>query len=164
MTNPSATQSVADLDTRTLASMASMNGAVALRELLDRVGAAGEQSIADEERYFTPLSEQPNKSRYNAYSIDIVLARADGSALLVGMADRTYYKRHLRSSRIDAFLVLRDTTTGERHVLRVAPKFCRYTSAEWSKRGGGDPEQLIHAATAWTFGLKPEQYHPDLSA
>ena len=93
---------------------------------------------------------------------------ADGSAAVLSYVEAGSYL-HKESSagglhhlRIRAYLVLRDSTTGERHILRIPPRFGSTRSATW--RRARSAEDLIQAATAWTFGLRPSQYQPQRCA
>jgi len=91
-----------------------------------------------------------------------------------------------------AYLIVRDATTGEAHCLRVPPKFARsdsqigeqareadwtgktprrprfMTQAQWdryeSRRAQHEAENRIHAAVAWTFDLRPNDYRPTREA
>lgn len=62
-------------------------------------------------------------------------------------------------------VVVRDTTTGQRHHITVPPKFATPTSKTYQKIVAKDGKRgLIHAAIAWTFNLTPAQYAPALEA
>lgn len=169
----------------------------AVAEILRRVGPAGDQAIADEARYFQSFDRSQYESSkhsgrdWRAPSLAVVAP--DGSAAIVcfveagsylhkGMSDQDdylyndrtgdYETRTIRAGglhhlRFRVFLVVRDATTGERHVLRIPPRFGRYTSAtyrRYERPGGYDAAGLIHEATAWTFGLKPADYRPTTEA
>ncbi len=55
-------------------------------------------------------------------------------------------------------VVVRDSTTGRRHHLTVPPRFGMPLA------DGERPCDRVHAALAWTFGLRPDQYSPEIQA
>ncbi len=60
------------------------------------------------------------------------------------------------------YLIVRDTTTSEAHLLRVPPKFGNSETAFFD-RFRSDPER-IRAAVAWTFGRSLHEYDPAVEA
>ena len=148
----------------------------AVDEILRRVGPAGEQCLADEARYLDAYDVEQYESRKHSgrdwRGISRARVAADGSAAILSYVEAGSYLHKgsfgdpgaggLHHLRIHAYLVLRDATTGERHILRVPPRFGSTRSATW--RRARSAEDLIHAATAWTFGLRPAQYQPQRCA
>jgi hypothetical protein len=61
-----------------------------------------------------------------------------------------------------AQVVVRDSTTGLRHHIGVPLRFVNRDSRTFQRLGGGAAR--VHAAIAWTFGLKPDQYTPLVEA
>jgi len=61
-----------------------------------------------------------------------------------------------------AQVVVRDPSTGHRHHLSVPPRFGNPRTKTF--RGLRTAEARIHAAVAWTFGMRPEEYEPALEA
>jgi hypothetical protein len=55
-------------------------------------------------------------------------------------------------------VVVRDTTTGQRHCITVPPSFARPL-----ERGESEADR-IRAAVAWTFGLSAKEYSPSVEA
>jgi hypothetical protein len=140
-------------------------GSSALEATLGEIGPAGEQALADEARYFETWNDRPSSQRVNCAQIDTIDVTADGSAALITRHIFTLYRSALRSSTVECYLVVRDATTGERHVLSVPPKFGSRKSVTRRKLlAEGGPAAVIHAATAWTFGIKPADYHPTTEA
>lgn len=141
-----------------------------IEAILASVGPAGEQARADEQRYFEVAGSRSG-SRADQRELDLVVRSTAGDAAIITMAERSWYKGRPRGSRFEVYLVLRDETSRERHVLRIPPKFGRFTSATFQQymqigpdglRGNAD--LLIRAATAWTFGLKANEYKPQAVA
>jgi len=136
-----------------------------LQHVLDQVGPAGEQAQADEARYFAVWDDAPSSTRRNVARIDTIDVAPGYTAALVTRHVVTFYQRSLRSSQVECVLVVRDATSGERHLLRVPPKFGSYRSKTRTRLlESGGPRALIHAAIAWTFDQRPEEYHPDVAA
>lgn len=156
----------------------------AVAEILRRIGPAGEQARADEARYLESYDVQQYESRKHAgrdwRAVSLAAVRSDSAAAIIAYAEVGSYLHRgsfepgaggLHHLRIHAYLVVRDATTGERHILRIPPRFGRYRSATWRRhvrvypdRVGIDADALIHAAVAWTFGLAPGEYHPEVAA
>jgi hypothetical protein len=59
-------------------------------------------------------------------------------------------------------VVVRDPSTGIRHHLSVPPRFGNPRTKTF--QGLRTAEARIHAAVAWTFGMKPDEYAPTLEA
>jgi hypothetical protein len=59
-----------------------------------------------------------------------------------------------------AQVVVRDSTTGQRHAIAVPPRFANPQSATFQRLV--TPRARVHAAVAWSFGLKPEEYVPQI--
>ncbi len=153
----------------------------AVGEILRRVGPAGEQALADEARYFESFDEEQyessNHSGRDWRAVSRAVVSSDESAAILSYveagsylhkgvswsdyADTGYAPGGLHHLRFAVYLVVRDSTSGERHVIRVPPRFGMTRSKTWQRYIPHDPDGLIHAAIAWTFGLKPEEYHPD---
>lgn len=153
-------------------------------EILRRVGRAGEQALSDETRYFENFDIVQYDSRQHSgrdwRGVSRAVIASDQSAAILSFVDAGSYLHKNRTwdsymgpgdepgglhhLRISAYLIVRDSSSGERHVLRIPPRFGRYKSATWQRYvdelGVGDADGLIHAATAWTFGLRPDQYQP----
>ncbi len=55
-------------------------------------------------------------------------------------------------------VVVRDSTTGQRHHITVPPRFGNPKSKTYQKNRGN----LVQAAIAWTFNMKPEEYQPQM--
>jgi hypothetical protein len=60
-------------------------------------------------------------------------------------------------------VVVRDTTTGHVHFLRVPPEFGD-VDIEQCPVTGDMSERAVRAAIAWTFNMKPEDYAPEIEA
>lgn len=173
-----------------------VSGSLAVSEILRRVGRAGEQARADEQRYCDEFASYVDPGRKGGIcggdhrEISAAWIARDCSAAILAFAEWGSWgvsgarardgegRGGLHHLRIQAYLVVRDSTSGERHMIRVPPRFGR-TSA--TKRGMGwrvqdfipgssrapgmtDSEMRIHAAVAWTFGMLPGEYRPQLEA
>lgn len=155
----------------------------ALRLIAAAVGTIGEQ--AERDLMETDSHFEGKKSRHHFFqetTLDRLQIMPDWCEVLVTM--RTYksfgrsgfdgYEKRGGSS-YQVYLIVRDTTTGECHIMRVPPKYGNSETQffgsfnqqnEWGKRlklRTAD-ERRVHAAVAWTFDLKPEDYHPDRAA
>lgn len=159
----------------------------AVEEILRRVGPAGEQAQADEARYFESYDVQLYETRNYAgrdwRGVSRAVIASDHSAAILSFVEAGSYLNKrvtwdnydpsyntavpggLHHLRIAAYLILKDSSSGNRHVLRIPPRFGRYKSATWQRYvdefGQGDTDGMIHAAIAWTFGMKPDEYQPD---
>jgi hypothetical protein len=132
-----------------------------LPQVLAGIGPAGEQAQADESRYFETWNDRPSNARVNCAEIDSIDVAGDGTAALVTRHVYTLYPRQLRSSEVECYLVVRDATSGERHVLRVPPKFGKRTSkTRQTLLEQGGATALVAGALAWTFGRKAGDYRP----
>ena len=68
-----------------------------------------------------------------------------------------------RSTRTQlAQVVVRDPSTGFRHHISVPPRFGNPRTKTF--RELRTAEARIHAAVAWTFDMRPEEYEPALEA
>lgn len=84
----------------------------------------------------------------------ILIAVGDDGSLLVSDPRRQ-----------SAQVVVRDTTTGQRHHITVPPKFVRPDSKTYQRlTADGSRRPLVQAAIAWTFGLAAEEYRPTVQA
>ena len=59
-------------------------------------------------------------------------------------------------------VVVRDSTTGQRHHITVPPKFATPASKTYQRLGSSAAR--VHAAVAWTFSLEPAAYAPSVEA
>jgi hypothetical protein len=157
----------------------------AIRLIAQAVGYAGEQMHRDIRELSTSedfSGKQGRHHRYDKTTIDRLQIMPDWSAVLVTMRDYVsfgsggangYEKRGGNSYR--CYLIVRDSTTGEGHILRVPPKYgnaeTQFFSKFESQTGWGKRLKLrtaeqrrIHAAVAWTFSLKPHEYNPEVQA
>lgn len=167
-----------------------VTGSEAVEEILRRVGPAGEQALADEARYFETYDREQYDSRNHAgrdwRGVSRAVIASDESAAILSFVEAGSYLHKGRQAeydldtgrlirpgglhhlRISAYLVVRDASSGERHVLRVPPRFGSTRSATWKRyldeSGTGDADGLIHEAVAWTFGLRPQEYSPGVQA
>lgn len=150
----------------------------AVEEILRRVGPAGSQALADEARYFDAYDrvqyESAKHSGRDWRGVSRAVVAADSSAAILAFVEAGTFLHKgsfgeeaggLHHLRIAAYLLVRDATTGERHVLCIPPRFGSTRSATWGRyvdhEGRGDTSGLIHAAVAWTFALRPDEYQPD---
>jgi hypothetical protein len=159
------------------------NGAV---ELIARaVGRIGEQAERDLRELRTWEDFSGKKSRHHRLdreTIDRVQIAPDWSAVLVTIRHYCSFGRSggdgynsRGGSSYRVYLIVRDTTTGECHVIRTPPKFGNADTqffhsfaaqTDWGRRlklRTAD-QRRIHAAVAWTFGLKPHKYNPQREA
>jgi len=160
-----------------------------VRCLVRAIGTIGEQAESDLHNFHAREDFSGKKGRHHKLEgseLERVEVRRDWSAALVTMCDYCsfgsggsdgYQSRGGRSYR--CYLVVRDTTTGEAHILRVPPRFgnsqtkafsdyaeCRPISKKLrpENRLQARMDNRIHAAVAWTFGLKPHEYTPAVEA
>jgi len=144
---------------------------------IQAVGKVGEQTISDIRRNFQigVMTHEYYKGGYifqasNLHRIEIL---DDFSAVLITMRDYTRFgvaeafpgdteawSRGGVSFR--TYLIVRDTTTGEAHILRVPPKFGNENTKFF--QNFKNAEERIMGAVAWTFRLKTEEYKPVLQA
>ena len=59
-------------------------------------------------------------------------------------------------------VVVRDPSTGFRHHISIPPRFGNPRTKTYQRLGNA--RARVHAALAWTFGMKPEEYAPALEA
>jgi len=203
-----------------------LTGRAVVAEVLRRVGPAGEQALADEARYTEEFERPADGGKKGGIcggdyrEVSAVWLAPDSSAAIIAYAEWGSWgvsgararngvgRGGLHHFRIRAYLVVRDTTTGERHMIRVPPRFgsknvtlrgLGYRRDDAWRPGGDltalatcnlrirDAEGLrvydhaaneradlarhwlsnvrrIHAAVAWTFGLRPSAYRPQIEA
>jgi hypothetical protein len=166
-----------------------------LQELLRRIGPAGEQSLEDEKRYFNEYLETDWNSRKqtakNAREVSFVHINEDCSAMIVSFVEYGWFcfkggepcgggfrwiteERQfdvnvaggLHHLRISAYLVVRDSSSNERHIMRIPPRFGSLRSATYKHYTGEayNRNALIRAALAWTFNIDYAEYQPQLAA
>lgn len=156
-----------------------------IEKVLDIIGKAGEQAIADEKRYFFSYTKkQYTSSKHkgvdwrefswgciNTKKDAMIVCYADvGSFLNIGRGYDEYmgWAGGIHHLRFEVYLVVKDSTSGERHTIRIPPRFGMYQSATVRRYKEdiekGDCDCLVKEAVAWTFGLKGWQYHPHIQA
>lgn len=144
----------------------------AVAEILCRVGPAGERARSDEERYFNSFEHEQYSSKAHKgrdwREVSFAAVSTDFSRAIICYANVGSYL-HIPSAvgglhhlRFDVYLVVRDATSSARHILRIPPRFGRYTSATVKRLANSD--DLTQAAVAWTFDVRPEEYAPQLVA
>lgn len=154
--------------------------ALAVRMEVRDVGTIGEQVERDLGEALAvdySLSTNRRNSRHLCQASNVHRVLRSRRGKLIVMRDYTSWGSRgddgydtRRGVAFRSFLVVRDSTTGEAHVMRVPPKYgSGETHYESRIRGGvtlpsgrtlrGD-EAVVHAAAAWTFELRPEQYEP----
>lgn len=147
-----------------------------VRSIVRAVGTIGEQAQSDLSEMTTGERFSGKKGRHHRLSRTTVCRverLADWSAVLLtlrdyesfgssnwGQGDRGYGSRGGSSYR--CYLIVRDTTTGEAHLLRVPPKFGN-ADTQYFRRFAKAADR-IHAAVAWTFGRQPSEYRPQVEA
>jgi hypothetical protein len=107
-----------------------------LRGILERIGPAGEDDR---------VNLNLRTARVRAYVPGFGLIMSDGLA---------------RTRAVQ--VVVRDPSTGFRHHISVPPRFGNPRSRTFQKLGTAGAR--VHAAVAWTFGMRPEEYDPALEA
>jgi hypothetical protein len=144
----------------------------AVRAAVSAVGRIGDQAADDLSRMRTGEDFSGKKGRHHKLertSLCRVEHLADWSACLLtlrdyvsfgssrwGNGDRNYGSRGGSSFRV--FLVVRDSTTGEAHILRVPPKFGNSDTQFFGKFSNA--RERIQAAVAWTFSREAGEYAP----
>jgi len=118
-------------------------GGECVDEILRRVGAAGEQARADETRYFETYDNDQYSSNSHAgrdwREVSFASIARDFSRAIICYADvgsflhKAVGEGGLHHLRFETYLIVRDSTSGDRHVLRIPPRFGRYTSATVSR-------------------------------
>ncbi len=141
-----------------------------------QVGKIGEQLKRDLRQLQTDKSFSGKRGRNHLFertTVERVQYLRDWSAALITLANyrqfgsfrwgseyATYGSRGGCSYR--TYLIVRDTTTSEAHLLRVPPKFGNSETAYFN-RFRSDSER-IRAAVAWTFGRSLHEYDPAVEA
>jgi hypothetical protein len=168
-----------------------------VRLLAAQIGTIGKQAERDLAEFVESESLDGKRGKNHYYtrsSVKRVQIRRDLTAALVTMTDYRswgaygyggadgYGKQGGVSFR--AYLIVRDSTTGEAHIMRVRPRYgnaetnyyhdiARLSHKEWRGMSDGlrrrmrratDAERRIHAAVAWTFHLRAGQYDPQIEA
>src|SRR6185312_6775238 len=105
------------------------------------------------QRLIERLGPEGQDDRLAILARDRHLAAAAGNGLLV--ADHPTRPKVVQ-------VVVRDTTTGQRHHITVPPKFATPSSKTYQSLGSSAAR--VHAAVAWTFALKPGRYAPAVEA
>lgn len=165
-----------------------------IRSIIRSVGRIGDQAEADLAHFAADESFSGKRGRHHLLQgseLARIEMRRDGSAALVTMRDyRSFGSRgsdgyeSRGGSGYRCYLVVRDATTGEAHVLRVEPKYgncdtqffgdvAELDHPQWRgasaallrrMRRATPAERRIHAAIAWTFGLRAGEYEPAVEA
>lgn len=107
-----------------------------LRRTLERFGPAGEDDRTNLALWWV---------RVRAYAPGVGLILSDGLS---------------RPQTVE--VVVRDPSTGLRHHLSVPPRFGDPGSKTFQSLGSAAAR--VRAGVAWTFGMKPEEYAPELEA
>ncbi len=142
--------------------------------VVGQVGTIGQQCRSDLDRLETETDG--SIGRRHGLERETTLARvehlADWSAALVTLRTHSHYyshagigggdRRHVGGDQYACYLVVRDSTTGEAHILRVAPKFGNDGTRFF--RSFVSPAARIRAAVAASFGLRAAAYRPDVEA
>ncbi len=139
------------------------------------IGAIGDQAEADLREFRTGVGHdryKPGRYHYfaatNLHSVQIL---PDWTAALVTMRDFVSFGRgdagnhghdSTRGVSFRCYLVVRDTTTKQAHVLRVPPKFGNNGTRFYGTFT--TPGERIKAAVAWTFGMESREYAPAVEA
>ncbi|MGA2035892.1 MAG: hypothetical protein ABSG68_26895 [Thermoguttaceae bacterium] len=147
-----------------------------VRCLVNAVGRIGEQCRADLAALDNHYDFQGKKSRHHKLEgseVASVQVGAGWRAVLVtmrdfcsfgsrnwGSGDRSYGSRGGSSYR--CYLIVRDSTSGEAHCLRVPPKFGNSETKFYGTFASDSAR--VAAAVAWTFGLEGREYRPDVTA
>jgi len=170
------------------------NTAALVRAAVSLVGRIGDQCERDLTEFAAGESFRGKRGQYHVLEgseLEWIGIRRDCSAMLITMCDYCSFGRH-NGQRYESrggpsyrcYLVVRDATSGEAHILRVPPRFGTDSqfawrvehdleSPEWRPanpslagrmRRATPTERLIHAAIAWTFGLRAGEYDPQLEA
>lgn len=166
----------------------------AIRLAVRGVGPIGDQAEADLASMQTTRDFAGRRGRHHRLqetTVERIEALPDWSAALITLRDRRSFGRRgagryesVGGSSYRCYLVVRDSTTGEAHILRVAPKFGDDDTRFWHEIADLDHPQWrkaspalrrrmrratptarrIHAAVASTFGLPAGQYDPAIQA
>ena len=147
-----------------------------IRSVVAAVGRIGEQTASDLRELETGERFSGKKGRNHRLARTTVCRverLSDWSAVLLTLRDYSSFgssswgsgDSHYGSrggSAFRCYLIVRDTTTGESHILRVPPKFGNDGTQFF--RAFSAPKDRIRAAVAWTFGRESGQYRPDVEA
>lgn len=137
------------------------------------VGTIGDQAREDlrEMRTGEDFSGKRGRNhRLDRTTVERVEHLADWSAALVTLRDYRSFGSSSWGDRYGSrggsgfrcFLVVRDSSTREAHVLRVPPKFGNASTNFFAKFSGA--KARIKAAVAWTFARQPAEYAPGVEA
>jgi hypothetical protein len=143
------------------------------------IGKLGDQAKADLQQLECDATELPdrkrgkalNHHRFDASNIQSVQLLPDWSAAIITMRDfvsfgrRDHYSDQYSTTRgvsFRAYLVVRDTTTKEAHILRIPPKFGNPATKFYGTFKSA--AERVKAAVAWTFSLEPAEYAPAVEA
>lgn len=147
-----------------------------IRSVVAAVGRIGDQTASDLRELETGerfSGKRGRNHRLARTTVCRVERLSDWSAVLLTLRDYSSFgssswgsgDSHYGSrggSAYRCYLIVRDTTTGESHILRVPPKFGNDGTQFF--RAFSAPKDRIRAAVAWTFGRESGQYRPDVEA
>jgi len=148
------------------------NTAGLVRCVVRTVGPIGEQCERDLAHFDAGEDFDGKRGRHHKLEgseLERIEALVDWSAVLITMCDYCSYgscgwdgyeSRGGRSYR--CYLVVRDSSTGEAHCLRVPPKFGNAQTQFFGRFRS--PRERIQAAVAWTFGMEAREYRPAVQA
>jgi hypothetical protein len=147
-----------------------------VRSVVRAVGPIGEQAESDLAEMETGerfSGKRGRNHRLERSTVTRVERLADWSAVLLtirdyssfgsanwGSGDSHYGSRGGSSYR--CYLIVRDSTTREAHILRVPPKFGNSDTQFFGRLDSA--AERIRAAVAWTFGRGAGEYRPDVEA
>lgn len=156
----------------TLLESVSADADAAVRAVVAAVGEVGEQAQADLREMRTSENFRGKRGRHHRRDVTTlhrVERLSDWSAALITLRDYTscgsgsggdYTSRG--GSGFRCYLVVRDSSNGTAHLLRVPPKFGNAGTQFFDRFAG--PRQRVRAAIAWTFGREASEYHPAVEA
>jgi hypothetical protein len=128
--------------------------------ILEAIGPAGEEEMRNTDRYYSTsnwqvLNEETGGLHHNYHYPGKFEMLEDETAGLMSV-------RHgPKQGGREAYLVVRDTTSGERHSLRVPPRFAWKIDKAKNQK---EIDRAILEAQAWTFDMEPEDYILDREA
>jgi hypothetical protein len=143
-----------------------------IRCVVNAVGRIGDQAEddLDQMRQFEEFSGKRGRHhKLEGSSVESIQIGAGWREVLVTMRDycsfgfgggERYHSQGGCSYR--CYLVVRDSTLGEAHVLRVPPKFGN-ASTKFYATFASDKARVA-AAVAWTFGMEAREYRPSVHA
>jgi hypothetical protein len=147
-----------------------------VKAIVRTVGTIGEQAARDLSEMQTDEDFGGKRGRHHKLTrttLHRVEHLRDWSAVLVTLRDycsfgssrwggpeASYGSRGGSSYR--CYLIVRDTTTAEAHILRVPPKFGNAETQHFSKLRSA--AERIRAAVAWTFDRESTEYRPTVEA